>query len=602
MRASLARVGTCVVIFWFIVIAASAASWPQSQAPGTPSSTLVTVDFRVVTRDGTPIRDLRPEEVTLKVGRRPREIVAMQLVQVRASAETRATSSISAATAPFVTNAAATAGGRDVVIVIDDEGIQASRAKRVADLLTSLLDGFSPVDRIGWMVPGNARARVQLTTRHDVVREAIASLTGRALSTETEMETICRTRRNLDALLSVFQNVVPSIPSVVVFVSNGFSPPTVVETVARRGEGPAGPCEIMPRDVDDLTSAAAASRAHVFGIEVIDDTVSGAARSGDLSGGFEHVAGLSGNPVIRLTGNELPAVQRIATETSAYYVAAFQVTPEEQNGSSQRVEVSVARPDATVRAWPTVVMPKAGPRDAKAAPMKLRDLLSASRVFRDVPFRAAVHTSRASADGRLKVVCIFEPSEPGTSLAEAGIALFDDKGTPRAQWTGQRDGLKETPVIVPLNAPAPGTYRLRVAVRDASGAAGTVDHGITVDPPNKAAVTLGALVLGTETKSGFMPLLQFTSEPAALGVVEIYGAPKTATLTAVFELAASETSRALAVLPGTVQAVRDDLRMALMTFQIKDMPPGDVVVRAVVSVDGKPLDARPTRTLRKVQK
>jgi hypothetical protein len=141
-----------------------------------------------------------------------------------------------------------------------------------------------------------------------------------------------------------------------------------------------------------------------------------------------------------------------------------------------------------------------------------------------------------------------------------------------------------------------------VAVRDASGAAGTVDHGITVDPPNKAAVTLGALVLGTETKSGFMPLLQFTSEPAALGVVEIYGAPKAANVTAVFELAASETSRALAVLPGTVQAVRDDLRMALMTFQIKDMPPGDVVVRAVVSVDGKPLDARPTRTLRKVEK
>jgi len=602
MRTSLARVGSCIVVLWFLAIAVSAAPWAHSQAQGTPGPRLVTVDFRVVTQDGTPIRNLRPEEVTLKVGRRAREIVAMDVVQVRAAAKTPPTAPVSAPAAPFVTNAAAAADGRDVLIVVDDEGIQASRTKQVADMLAGMLGEFSPADHVAWIVPRDAKARVHLTTTHDAVRAAIAGLTAHGSPTESEVEATCRTRRNLDVLLAVFENVVPSVPTVVVFVSNGFSPPTVVESVSRRGQGPAGPCEIQPRDLDDLTAAAAASRAQVFGIEVVDDTVSGAARSADMTGGFEHVAGLSGNPVIRLVGNQQPAVKRIAVETSAYYVAAFEVTPEEQNGSSQRVEVSVARPGATVRAWPSIVMPKAGPRDAKAAQVKLRDLLSASRVFRDLPLRAAVHTSRVSADGRLKVVCIFEPSEPGASLAEAGIALFDDKGTPRAQWTGQRDGLKETPVVVPLNAPALGTYRLRVAVRDASGAVGTVDHQITVDPPNTGAVTLGALVLGTERKSGFMPLLQFVSEPVALGVVEIYGAPKAANVTAVFELAASETSRALAVLPGTVQAVRDDLRMASMTFPIKDMPPGDVVVRAVVSVDGKPLDARPTRTLRKVQK
>ena len=63
---------------------------PGDQRPEQGSPTLLTVDFRVFARDGIPIRDLRPEEVTLKVGRRPRDIVAMQLVQVPTSVDTRA--------------------------------------------------------------------------------------------------------------------------------------------------------------------------------------------------------------------------------------------------------------------------------------------------------------------------------------------------------------------------------------------------------------------------------------------------------------------------------------------------------------------------------
>ena len=43
--------------------------------------TLVTVDFRVVGRDGTPVLDLKPEEVVLKVGSRAREVVALELIK-----------------------------------------------------------------------------------------------------------------------------------------------------------------------------------------------------------------------------------------------------------------------------------------------------------------------------------------------------------------------------------------------------------------------------------------------------------------------------------------------------------------------------------------
>src|SRR5512147_1525924 len=100
MRPSSIRLAPFVVMFSVLVVAVSGASWPQSQRPEQGSPTLLTVDFRVFARDGMPIRDLRPEEVTLKVGRRPRDIVAMQLVQVPASVDSRAAAA-SAAPAPF---------------------------------------------------------------------------------------------------------------------------------------------------------------------------------------------------------------------------------------------------------------------------------------------------------------------------------------------------------------------------------------------------------------------------------------------------------------------------------------------------------------------
>ena len=213
----------------------------------------------------------------------------------------------------------------------------------------------------------------------------------------------------------------------------------------------------------------------------------------------------------------------------------------------------------------------------------------------------AVHTSRATADGKMRIVCLFEPTDADTKLTEASIAVFDEKGTARTQNVGATD-LKQSPVIVPMTAPGPGTYRVRLAAKDASGAVGTLDDVVTIEAPDKGAVSVSELVLGTAGQAGVAPRLQFTAEQTAFGVVEIFGAPKTANVTAVFELAASETSPALATLPGTVQAVRDDLRMASMQFPIERMPAGDVVVRAKVTVDGKVLDTVRVKTLRKVEK
>jgi hypothetical protein len=392
-----------------------------------------------------------------------------------------------------------------------------------------------------------------------------------------------------------------TVPTAVVFVSNGFTPPTVIEDIAR-GSGPASPCEMTRGDLEILARTVVASRAHFFVLQVIDDTTSGAPSGTSMSGGLEHLAGTGGNAVIRLIGESDRAIKRIASETSAYYLAAFEVSAQERNGAAERVEVSVTRPGVDIRVRPTLVIPKAGARPAKVEPPKPRDMLAQARVFRTLALRATAYTSRASGDGKPKVVVLFEPVDPGVRFTEAAVALFDGTGKARAQWTGQAGELRAAPVMAALNGPPPGTYRVRVAAIDASGSSGTVDQDIKVEAVKPGAVSVSELVLGVPAPNSFTPRLQFANEPEALALVEISGVSKTATVTANFELAASEDGPALATLAGTVPAPRGDLRMAIVRFPIGPMPPGDVVIRAVVSVDGQPIEAHPVRTLRKVER
>jgi hypothetical protein len=361
------------------------------------------------------------------------------------------------------------------------------------------------------------------------------------------------------------------------------------------GSATGAACEFTSGDLDALTSAAAASHAHVYGLEVF--------LGADVSGGMENFANLTGNALIRLSGDTRGSMTRIANETLAYYTAAFEVTDQERTGSSQRVALTVTRQGIDVKAQPTVVIAKPAARSAKVEKPKLRDMLVTGKVYRDLPLRARVYTSRASQNGKLSVVCVFDSSDPAAKIAEASVVLFDTTGKARAQWTGQAAAFKSSPAIAMFTAPGPGTYRMRLAAVDLSGATGTIDDDVRVEAPSPGTVQTSALVLGTAQAGGpFSPRLQFVDEQVATAVVEVSGASKAANVEARFEFAASETSPAVATLPGTVIAQGDDLRMAYVSIPITKMPGGDLVIRAVIGVDGQPLAVKPMHTLRKVER
>ena len=575
------------------VVAATVSSPSPRQGPE-QGTTLVTVDFRVLSRDGSPVLDLKPEEVVLKVGGHAREIVALELMRGGGAG---APASAPAAPPPFVTNTPFV-GGRMVRILVDEEAIEPGHDAPVKLALGQLVAALAPEDQVGLRTVKGVGAASPPSARRDTVLAAIGRLQGRSTPLEATADAVCRTRLVGDALLNLFENVVPSASTVIVLVSNGLASPSTASISAlgrggtSSGSATAAACEFLPADLEALTSAAAAARVHLYGLQVF--------RGADVGAGMENFASLTGNAMVRLTGDTAGAMKRIASETSAYYLAAFEVPQSERTGSPQKVAVSVAREGVSVKARPTVVIPKAGARTATGDKPKLRDLLGSAKVFRDLTLRAMTHTSRASADGKLRVVCVFDAGDPSVKLTEAGAALFDSAGKPRAQWAGQPAAFRRTPIMATLAAPGPGTYRMRLAVVDASGASGTLDEEVRVEAVSPGSAGASALVLGTRGAAGFAPRLEFVNEPVAIAMVEVFGVTKATTVEAKFEFALSEDSPARGSAAGTVESPREDLRIAHVSIPIAQMSAGDVVVRAVITVDGQVLAVKPAHTLRKV--
>jgi hypothetical protein len=225
-------------------------------------------------------------------------------------------------------------------------------------------------------------------------------------------------------------------------------------------------------------------------------------------------------------------------------------------------------------------------------------LRSAAAHF-DLPLRAAAYASRNPAGDDVMVVALFEGLEADASLAAASVGLFDEKGTLKKQWTAEKNDLARRPVLAALTAPA-RTYRMRVAAVDAAGRAGTADYELKAEVPRADPLKLSALVLGTQQPGGgFAPRLDFSTESVAIGMIEIYGVPKGGAVTVDLDVAASADGASLATAQTTVSPGRsEDMRIAFGGFSVAVLPPGEYLMRAIVSLDGKPV-GKVVRTLRK---
>jgi VWFA-related protein len=586
---------------------AGAQSPPASQVakPADRGLETVALDFSAVTQDGSPVADLKLEEVQLRIDGRPRTPKWLEWVPVAGAPSESAGEPSTPVPPPFASNDARDAG-RSFVIVVENESFRPGRERPLRAAVDRFLAALTPRDRVALMTMPYGGFKVNLTNDYDKVRDELAKIVGQRSATETGSDMACRTRRTLESLVGLVSGLRASEGAThVLFVTSAMAAPRrdAVQALAP------GMCELTVDMFARVGAAAGAGRATFYVIQPEDlmmrtgESLAGAGRGSDNPvEGIEHLAGVTGAQRLHLSATGDDTLVRIARETSAYYVLGFEPQPADRNGVSRQVDVRVARAGVQVRARPNITLAKpAAGSAAKGQTVTPRSMLREARTFRDLPLRAVGFVSNNPEDGRLKVVCLMEPAEPSVQLAAAAAGLFDENGRLVAQWTAETGNLKSIPLTGALVAPRPGTYRLRAAASDAAGRSGTVDYEVAAGLVPAGPLAMSSLVLGLSRPGGFAPRLQFGSEPVALAYLEIYGRIESGVSVAA-EIARSADGPAISpAIPGAVRTIAgEDRAVATVALPIGALPPGDYVVRVTVTAPGAP-SGRVLRVLRKAR-
>jgi VWFA-related protein len=626
-----------------ILVASDQTPAPQSQAPQFRGGTdIVPLDFLAYGPNGMPITDLTTKDVRLLVDGRAREIKTFQFVRLAATS-----AEVPAATRPIAPPFASNQGGRpgrSVVIVIDHEQLGVQESKPAKDAASAFIDRLTPADRVAVVTLPNGKVETDLTTNHARAKAALDQVVGRAIRTRgqwnislNEALTVlaevldpdkvftkelqerecryadaesgyCRTyvvqealriaretqRKSLDTLqaLKDFLEGLGSVeaPTAVLFISG-----TLVNFP-----------ETLPF-MQDVARAASRGRVQMFVIQPHEPMVDLTARDQPPTAGLDadqrltglrDLAGVTGGEFVRLAGTGIPVFTRIANELSSHYLIGFEPRSGEQDGKPHKIQLEISRPGVTLRVRPTFIVDD--PKRTPPSPMVLETLLRQTSTKRDLPLRTTAYVFRDNDPKQVKVVVALEPGEDAATLTSAAFALIDVQGKSAAQWTEEGANVVTRPLITAAAVPT-GDYRLRVAAVDTAGRRGTVDYEFRADLLQSGPVSLGTLMAGALDRGNFRPSLIFApGDQGAAGYLEFYGSfASGAELSARFELAAGADAPALVSAPGSVLGAAQATRfVATGAVSLAQLAPGDYVLRAVISVDNKPV-ATARRTIRR---
>jgi hypothetical protein len=328
-----------------------------------------------------------------------------------------------------------------------------------------------------------------------------------------------------------------------------------------------------------------------------DPSVSRFATSDDELNGLQNLAGVTGGQMFRLASTPPAAVfARVGRESSGYYLAAFEPDESERNGQPHRVAVRVSRERVTVRSGLQVLIARA----EKSAASTPRDLLRDAPLYRDLPVRLTAYPSRDGSGGGVRILVVAEPIDPSTTLTGAAFGVFGAEGRLIARSTTPASDLTASPLLATIPVSA-GAYRVRVAAVDATGRRGTADFEIDARLTDAGTLKASGLALGVVRAGSFEPRMEFGRDAVAIIYLELYGrVARRGAVSVTMEIGETLDGPPLGTVAARVsQSQTDPDRHVVMAgIPIGGLLPGDFIIRAVISVDGKPV-GRVLRTLRK---
>jgi hypothetical protein len=582
------------------VVPAAGLVRPHAIDPQSTERTL-TVDFYALANDGTPVIDLKVEELTVRVNSRARQIRSLRLVTQASPPPQNRLEPVLEAPPAFVSNRAGRAG-RTFIIAVDDESFRPGRERPIRSAVGAFLGGLNPQDHLSlWTMP-HGGLKVNLTTNHDRLKEAVDLVSGHAAQSESASEAACRTRNTLEALEHMLASITGGEgPVTVMFFTGGLFGP---QRDAGR-TGPPGMCEVRQEHFQRVGYAAAQARAHFHIIQPEDlqrgptnaaDTLAGAGFVAGMNPleGMEHLAAVTGGERMSLTRLGDASLLGIAKATTAYYSAIVESIPADEK-SAVSLDVRTSRSGIGIRSRPFIQFA----RETGTIPRTFTpaEMIKSALAFPALPLRVGAFASENDRTGNMRLVTAVEPEDPGVVLTSAAVGYFDKDGKLVGQTNLDRE-LSARPALATVVVP-PGFYRVRVAAVDSTGRNGAADVEISATMTPAGPLRLSSLVLGLWRDEAFQPRLQFSSEPVAIAYVEFAGGSAGAAVAAMVEISRTLGGPAIATTRLAVEGTSDPSRFtASGAIPIGGLPAGDYVVRATLGVEGQPA-GWVARTLRK---
>jgi VWFA-related protein len=571
-------------------MAASSSEFPLSSqiAKSAAPHAVLRVDFAAVQADGTPVADLQASDVEVRLNGRTRKVISLRRIET--SPAPPASDDIPRVPPPYGTNVGA-AIGRSIALVIDEESFVGGREQPLRNAVDGLLGELEPSDRVMLVALPHGGVKASFTSAHEMIRRALAGMSGQGSRTETGSELAFRTRRFLDSLVTFLQpQAGRSTPLTAILFTGGLAP---------------GMNELRTDHFQHVAAAAGAARATFYVVQPVDVDMRAAGVNESIGGvgflgsdnpmeGIEHLAGVTGAARLPLDATGKGALLRIARETSTYYVAEIEPEEGEIYGRSRPLAVRVTRPGIAVRTRTEMTFVDRGQQAGTTQPA-IAAVLSSTEPCVDLPLRVSGFPVRA-AGAQVRVIVMAETVDPAVSLSSIGAILFDGTGRVAGQWLAKDATAR--PILGAMAAQA-GIYRLRVGAIDSMGRSGVAEDVVDTRPKSVGPLLLGSLVFGISRDGGTRLQLEFGNEPAAIASFDIYGGTAGMGLTATLELARDAEGPSFLTLPLTLSRANEERVMATGTVPIGALAAGDYVVRGIVRLeDGS--TGRVIRTLRKV--
>jgi tetratricopeptide (TPR) repeat protein len=314
--------------------------------------------------------------------------------------------------------------------------------------------------------------------------------------------------------------------------------------------------------------------------------------------GMATLAGMTRGAMFRVGASANSPFVRIERELAGYYLLGFHPEPGERDGESHQIVVRAkGAKDLTIRARAELII-SVQPSD-RSDIEQLRPALRAPFLRTDLPLSVTTYSLGVSdtLGARVLIVSAFGTDVTLAPSATVAFVLLDEWGNIALERVDRvsRRGSAVVPTkalrYVCIAEVPPGSYTLKLAAIDDGGRVGSVEHPVNAELTTAGGMELSdlllaegpgelfdnALIAGPGSLDGHLQAyLEIHSEDPAL----LQG------ITVLLEVADDKRTPGRVHTTGSVKQSEQGRWIVEGTLDLRLLPPGDYVARALVTRDG----------------